>query len=253
MTYHFDGDVAEKFGTDCATFISHMQYWIAKNAANERHFYEGRYWTYNSLSALERLFPFWTRRQIERIIRDLKKAGVLLTGHYSKNSYDRTTFYAIDESRLPIHQTVKSISPNGEMDLPDNGNDISPNGEIIKEQNNTQIEEESNKTKISKAQQVVDRYNAICTSLPRVVRLTDKRRRAVRLIYGKGHTPEQLDEVFRKAQASSFCTGQNDHHWKADFDWLLLESNLVKVLEGKYDNPAAAKPPEKGGGRKWLK
>lgn len=253
MTYHFDGDVAEKFGTDCATFISHMQYWIAKNAANERHFYEGRYWTYNSLSALERLFPFWTRRQIERIIRDLKKAGVLLTGHYSKNSYDRTTFYAIDESRLSIHQTVKSISPNGEMDLPDNGNDISPNGEIIKEQNNTQIEEESNKTKISKAQQVVDRYNAICTSLPKVVRLTDKRRRAVRLIYGKGYTPEQLDEAFRKAQASSFCTGLNDRHWKADFDWLLNESNLVKVLEGKYDNPAAAKPPEKGGGRKWLK
>lgn len=245
MIYHFDGDVAEKFGTDCATFISHMQYWIAKNAANERHFYEGRYWTYNSLSALERLFPFWTRRQIERIIRDLKKAGVLLTGHYSKNSYDRTTFYSIDESRLPIHQTVKSISPNGEMDLPDNGNDISPNGEIIKEQNNTQIEEESNKTKISKAQQVVDRYNAICTNLPRVVRLTDKRRRAVRLIYGKGYTPEQLDEVFRKAQASSFCTGLNDRHWKADFDWLLNESNLVKVLEGKYDNPAAAKPLRK--------
>lgn len=151
MIYHFDGDVAEKYGTDCAVFIAHMQYWIAKNAANERHFYEGRYWTYNSLSALERLFPFWSRRQIERIIRDLKKAGVLLTGHYSKNSYDRTTFYAIDESRLPIHQTVKSISPNGEMDLPDNGNDISPNGEIIKEQNNTQIEEKSNKTKISKA------------------------------------------------------------------------------------------------------
>ena len=245
MTYHFDGDVAEKFGTDCATFISHMQYWIAKNAANERHFYEGRYWTYNSLSALERLFPFWTRRQIERIIRDLKKAGVLLTGHYSKNSYDRTTCYAIDESRLPIHQTVKSISPNGEMDLPDNGNDISPNGEIIKEQNNTQIEEESNKTKISKAQEVVDRYNAICTSLPKVVRLTDKRRRAVRLIYGKGYTPEQLDEAFRKAQSSSFCTGQNDRHWKADFDWLLLESNLVKVLEGKYDNPSSSKPPRK--------
>ena len=230
MTYHFDGDVAEKFGTDCATFISHMQYWIAKNAANERHFYEGRYWTYNSLSALERLFPFWTRRQI-----------------------DRTTFYAIDESCLPIHQTVKSISPNGEMDLPDNGNDISPNGEIIKEQNNTQIEEESNKTKISKAQEVVDRYNAICTNLPKVVRLTDKRCLTVRRIYSKGYTTEQLDEAFRRAQASSFCAGQNDRHWKADFDWLLNENNLVKVLEGKYDNPAAAKPPEKGGGRKWLK
>ena len=75
----------------------------------------------------------------------------------------------------------------------------------------------------------------------------------MRRIYSKGYTPEQLDEAFRRAQASSFCTGQNDRHWKADFDWLLNENNLVKVLEGKYDNPAAAKPPEKGGGRKWLK
>lgn len=128
---------------------------------------------------------------------------------------------------------------------------------MINEQLKTHIREEedkANKPEISnKPQQLADRYNAICTNLPRVVRLTDKRRRAVRLIYDKGYTPEQLDEVFRKAQSSSFCAGQNDRHWKADFDWLLNESNLVKVLEGKYDNPAAAKPPEKGGGRKWLK
>lgn len=70
----------------------------------------------------------------------------------------------------------------------------------------------------------------------------------MRLIYSKGYTPEQLDEAFRRAQASSFCTGQNDRHWKADFDWLLNENNLVKVLEGKYDNPAEAgpdKPPRR--------
>ena len=96
---------------------------------------------------------------------------------------------------------------------------------MINEQLKTQIKEEedkANKPEISnKPQQLADRYNAICTSLPKVVRLTDKRRRAVRLIYGMGYTPEQLDEVFRKAQASSFCTGQNDRNWKADFDWML--------------------------------
>lgn len=245
MNFHFDGAVAEMYGVDGAVFISRLQFWIEKNEANDRHYHEGRYWTYNSLRAMEKLFPFWSRRQIERIVKNLKDKGVLLTANYARDSYDRTLFYALDESKLPISPFGGDLSPNGD--------NLSPNGEIIKEQNNTQIEEESNKTKISKAQQVVDRYNAICTNLPRVVRLTDKRRRAVRLIYGKGYTPEQLDEVFRKAQSSSFCTGENDRHWKADFDWLLNESNLVKVLEGKYDNPAAAKPPEKGGGRKWLK
>lgn len=242
MNFHFDGAVAEMYGVDGAVFISRLQFWIEKNAANDRHYHEGRYWTYNSLRAMEKLFPFWSRRQIERIVKNLKDKGVLLTANYARDSYDRTLFYALDESKLPI-------SPFG--------GDLSPNGEMINEQLKTHIREEedkANKPEISnKPQQLVDRYNAICTNLPRVVRPTDKRRRAVRLIYGKGYTPEQLDEVFRKAQASSFCTGLNDRHWKADFDWLLNESNLVKVLEGKYDNPAAAKPPEKGGGRKWLK
>lgn len=249
MNFHFDGAVAEMYGVDGAVFISRLQFWIEKNAANDRHYHEGRYWTYNSLRAMEKLFPFWSRRQIERIVKNLKDKGVLLTANYARDTHDRTLFYALDESKLPISPFGGDLSPNGDK--------LSPNGEMINEQLKTQIREEedkANKPEISnKPQQLADRYNAICTSLPKVVRLTDKRRRAVRLIYGKGYTPEQLDEVFRKAQSSSFCTGQNDRHWKADFDWLLNEINLVKVLEGKYDNPAAAKPPEKGGGRKWLK
>lgn len=249
MNFHFDGAVAEMYGVDGAVFISRLQFWIEKNAANDRHYHEGRYWTYNSLRAMEKLFPFWSRRQIERIVKNLKDKGVLLTANYARDSYDRTLFYALDESKLPISPFGGDLSPNGD--------NLSPNGEMINEQLKTHIREEedkANKPEISnKPQQLADRYNAICTNLPRVVRLTDKRRRAVRLIHDKGYTPEQLDEAFRRAQASSFCAGQNDRHWKADFDWLLNENNLVKVLEGKYDNPAAAKPPEKGGGRKWLK
>lgn len=249
MNFHFDGAVAEMYGVDGAVFISRLQFWIEKNAANDRHYHEGRYWTYNSLRAMEKLFPFWSRRQIERIVKNLKDKGVLLTANYARDSYDRTLFYALDESKLPISPFGGDLSPNGD--------NLSPNGEMINEQLKTHIREEedkANKPEISnKPQQLADRYNAICTNLPRVVRLTDKRRRAVRLIHDKGYTPEQLDEAFRRAQSSSFCAGQNDRHWKADFDWLLNENNLVKVLEGKYDNPTAAKPPEKGGGRKWLK
>lgn len=187
--------------------------------------------------------------RIERIVKNLKDKGVLLTANYARDSYDRTLFYALDESKLPISPFGGDLSPNGDTPLSPNGDNLSPNGEMINEQLKTHIREEedkANKPEISnKPQQLADRYNAICTNLPRVVRLTDKRRRAVRLIHDKGYTPEQLDEAFRRAQASSFCAGQNDRHWKADFDWLLNENNLVKVLEGKYDNPAAAKPPRK--------
>lgn len=43
--------------------------------------------------------------------------------------------------------------------------------------------------------------------------------------------------VFEKMAASSFCCGENDRRWKADFDWILdNDNNSVKVLEGKFDN-----------------
>lgn len=246
MNFHFDGAVAEMYGVDGAVFISRLQFWIEKNAANDRHWHEGRYWTYNSLRAMEKLFPFWSRRQIERIVKNLKDKGVLLTANYARDSHDRTLFYALDERKLPISPFGGDLSPNGDNTPSPNGDKLSPNGEMINEQLKTQIREEedkANKPEISnKPQQLADRYNAICTSLPKVVRLTDKRCLTVRRIYSKGYTTEQLDEAFRRAQASSFCTGQNDRHWKADFDWLLNENNLVKVLEGKYDNPAEAKP-----------
>ena len=170
MNFHFDGAVAEMYGVDGAVFISRLQFWIEKNAANDRHYHEGRYWTYNSLRAMEKLFPFWSRRQIERIVKNLKDKGVLLTANYARDSYDRTLFYALDESKLPISPFGGDLSPNGDNPLSPNGDNMSPNGEMINEQLKTQIREEedkANKPEISnKPQQLADRYNAICTNLP---------------------------------------------------------------------------------------
>ena len=41
--------------------------------------------------------------------------------------------------------------------------------------------------------------------------------------------------LFEKAEASDFLKGAN-REWKANFDWLINETNMVKVLEGNYDN-----------------
>ena len=38
MNFHFDGAVAEMYGVDGAVFISRLQFWIEKNAANDRHY-----------------------------------------------------------------------------------------------------------------------------------------------------------------------------------------------------------------------
>ena len=49
----------------------------------------------------------------------------------------------------------------------------------------------------------------------------------------KTYTLDDFRQVFEKAEASSFLKGI-DGGWKASFDWLIKEANMLKVLEGHY-------------------
>lgn len=106
MDYSFNGEIAAMYGVDEAVFIHNLYWWIRKNEANGRHYYDGRNWTYNSMRAFSELFPFWTQRQLRRIIRNLSDNGVIYIGNYNAAGFDRTQWYALDE-------TVYSIYSNG--------------------------------------------------------------------------------------------------------------------------------------------
>lgn len=85
---------------------------------------------------------------------------------------------------------------------------------------------------------IVRLYHDRCPSLPRVLKLTDKRKMKIRVRFEEmKFSYETLQEVFDKCEASFFMRGDNKRGWKADFDWIFTNSqNWVKVLEGKYDN-----------------
>lgn len=120
--YHFNAELAQHHGVNGAIFLHAMAFWIAKNQANGRHFHEGRTWTYNTLEALAKLFPFWTRRQVERIVAKLKEDGVLLTGNFSQDKTDRTVWYALADSVLEVYGLLApTISPNSEMHFTESG------------------------------------------------------------------------------------------------------------------------------------
>ena len=52
------------------------------------------------------------------------------------------------------------------------------------------------------------------------------------------YTIDDFRTVFENAEASSFLKGGNDRNWTANFDWLIKDSNMAKVLEGQYiDKP----------------
>lgn len=65
--------------------------------------------------------------------------------------------------------------------------------------------------------------------------LSDKRKKAISSLIKK-FSKEDFILVIEKSKESNFLQGQNDRNWKADFDWILNQTNFIKILEGNYDN-----------------
>ena len=84
-----------------------------------------------------------------------------------------------------------------------------------------------------KYQQIADLYNETCVSFPRLTKLSDSRKKAIRARLNQ-YTIEDFKRLFAMAEESSFLKGQNGRDWSANFDWLIKDSNMAKVLDGNY-------------------
>lgn len=89
--------------------------------------------------------------------------------------------------------------------------------------------------------QIADSYNEICGSvLPKVTRLTEKRKRAIRVCIAQGFDVEDLYSAFRKAFSTPFLKGDNERGWRANFDFIMKPDNLQKIIEGVYGSAAVS-------------
>ena len=86
---------------------------------------------------------------------------------------------------------------------------------------------------------VIDCFNSVCKSLPKVQKLTEKRRRAIKNAHWLlGDVT--FAELFAKVEQSDFLTGRTNKWNGCGFDWILQPSNLTKIVEGNYDNKQTA-------------
>ena len=127
------------------------------------------------------------------------------------------------QKELPVYSTVDSTVDSTRYLVDD--------AEEDKEEDKEKEEDKS----IS-CQQIVDLYHSICKSFPSVRSLSDARKKAIKARL-KSYTIDDFRTVFENAENSSFLKGE-EGGWKASFDWLIKESNMLKVLEGNYaDKP----------------
>ena len=105
--HSFNVEIATVYGVDAAAVLNNLYFWVNLNRANGEHFYEGRYWTYNTQENFLKLFPYLKNRdKVKRVVSALEKAGLILKGNFNKKNYDRTTWYALTDKAFAYYETV---------------------------------------------------------------------------------------------------------------------------------------------------
>ena len=134
MEHSFDIDIAKRYGIQPAILLKNIYFWIEKNRANDKNFYDGYYWTYNSKKAFAELFPYMTARQIEYALQKLIEDDLIITGNYNKVAYDRTLWYAITKKGYSILQNCEMEETKKGNAIPENVKPIPNINTVTKQQ-----------------------------------------------------------------------------------------------------------------------
>ena len=123
MIFMFDTRIAKLCGANSAVILQNLYFWIKKNKVNDKHFHDGYYWTYNSMTAFEELFDYMSKNQIRTAIDKLVETGLVIKGNYNSDPFDRTAWYALTDKAFSIldpddSTCEKTRSCEGEKDCP---------------------------------------------------------------------------------------------------------------------------------------
>lgn len=248
MIHIFQSNVAVEVGMNAAIILQNLYFWCEKNRANESNYHDGYYWTFNSIKAYEKMFPYLTRNKINTALANLEKDGYIISGNYNASTYDRTKWYAVTEKGYGLVENQKCIYQKSEMDLQKIRNGFAENQKPIPYINtdintdNISLDsKESNCQTNSKSdvKKCVEAWNALSKyGIKPISKLQSTSQRYQMLSarlneYGIEDVLKAIDKI----KGSSFLQGRTKvgAQW-FDFEWFVRPNNFPKVLEGKYDD-----------------
>lgn len=172
---------------------------------------------------------------VKKAIKQLKEMGMIQSLRQGFNKPNRIYVCSINQiatNRIVVlrpmdgHNTTNGWSQYDQLD----GHNTTTNNKDI---SNTDLVIKSNYINI------ITMYNDTCVSLPKVLKISSSREKAIKARLKK-YSIDDFKKLFELAEASDFLKGSNDRNWIADFDWLMKDNNFIKTLEGKYNNKSTA-------------
>jgi hypothetical protein len=214
----FDPNIAKDTSVNCALMFSNIDYWVEHNRVNERNYYDGYYWTYNTTKAFTKLYPFWTEKQIRNILKILENKGYIKSGNYNKYQFDRTKWYTCIDQKVKLHlpKWADTFDQTGRP-IPNRKPNRKPNNKYIKSND------------LIKTQSVYDFYIDKFKKNKNAYKLTDKRKQKIKARLNDAGL-EMIKKAINNTVSSSFHLGDNDRGWQADLDFIVRSYEQVERL-----------------------
>lgn len=126
LNHYFNVEWAVRYGDREAILLTNIAYWVKTNHANGRNIFEGKAWTFNSRKAFTELFPYWSEKQIYRLLQSLMEQGAIMAANHNEDKRDRTLWYTLADDLYGA-----CIAPNGTAHCTERDNALSQTGQCI--------------------------------------------------------------------------------------------------------------------------
>ena len=246
MNHSFNVEVATKYGMLEAVLLENINFWVAKNKANEKNFYDGFYWTYNSITALSKLFPYASRATIFRALHNLEDAGLILAGNYNKDASDKTKWYTLTKKGELLLNGTEACQPESNAG---SGNNAFQNETTLFQNEttlpyiNTDINPDVNLTvsndtvRRTDVQRVAEHWNQTAAYGVKPVISINHGTKRFDMLRARvcSYDIDKILEAIENIKKSSVLCGSVQKGWFITFDWFVRPNNFIKVLEGNYE------------------
>ena len=254
----FESEDAKIYGINAAILLYNIKFWILKNKANQKHFYDGHYWTYNSVRAWEELFPFFSKKQIRTALDILLKAGVIIQGNYNTIAFDRTRWFALANEDTCLCLTGQTHLSDGTppfvpggTPIPDINTDINTD---IKPDNIQKVFSNENTKKLRNFNwdEVMARWNELATryKIPTLRLWSDTRKKAFTARM-KDLGTDDINVFFAELEKALHCSlflqgrkyideGNGNYRFEnldrfpSSFDFFTSKQGFTRTIEGNY-------------------
>ena len=246
MNHSFNVEVATKYGMLEAVLLENINFWVAKNKANEKNFYDGFYWTYNSITALSKLFPYASRATIFRALHNLEDDLLIIAGNYNKVASDKTKCFNFTKKGELLLNGTEACQPESNAG---SGNNAFQNETTLFQNEttlpyiNTDINPDVNLTvsndtvRRTDVQRVAEHWNQLAAYGVKPVISINHGTKRFDMLRARvcSYDIDKILEAIENIKKSSVLCGSVQKGWFITFDWFVRPNNFIKVLEGNYE------------------